>query len=111
MAGPTLTERVEELRRDLAAIKLSIVREDTTNQLFREASPAKGSEHRALLDKYQEKVSDLEKSLSDTQKQIATLEVQIKSLEKSNDRTWQVAPMVSSAVAVLISLLVAFVKK
>ena len=106
MPVPTLTERVEELRRDLAAIKISMAREETMSHMSRSAGAAKYSELHSGIEKLQDKFGGLEKSLGDTQKQIATLEAQTKALDKFSDRHWQVWLALGGAVlALLVSLL------
>jgi len=39
------------------------------------------------------------------------LEERVKALDKGTDRLWQFAPMVISVLAILVSVIVAFVKK
>jgi len=50
-------------------------------------------------------------SCAKTTERIAALEERAKALEKGHDRLWQVAPMVISLAAILVSVIVAFAKK
>jgi hypothetical protein len=67
--------------------------------------------HQRDIDYSRELLAELEESGLDHDKKLASLEEKIKFLEKSNDRTWQFVPLVISAVAILVSLFVAFLKK
>lgn len=104
MANPTLTERVDELRRDLTVFRELAVREEMTLKITNSTNSEKLSDARVTIEKLQDKLASLEVRLTELQGRCT-------ALEKSSDRTWQLAPMVISAVAVLISLLVAFFKK
>ncbi len=104
MAIPTNTERIDELRRDLAVVRESAIREELTLKITNIANAEKLSEARVAIEKIQEKLASLEVKLTELQGKIA-------ALERSSDRSWQFVPLIISAVAVLISLLVAFLKK
>ena len=104
MANPTLTERVDELRRELASFRESAIREELTLKITNSTISEKLSEARVTIEKIQDKLASLEVKLTELQGRCT-------ALQQSSDRTWQFAPLVISAVAVLISLLVAFLKK
>ena len=104
MAGITLSQRVEELRRDLSTLREVVLCEETSNKYINDHNLDKFALIRAAIDKLTEKIAALDNRLT-------SLEERTKSLEKLNDRTWQIAPMVISVVGVLISLLVAYFKK
>jgi len=104
MAIPTNRERIDELRRDLAVFRELAIREEMTLKITNSTNSEKLSEARVTLEKLQDKLASLDVRLTELQGRCA-------ALEKSSDRTWQFAPMIISAVAVLISLLVAFLKK
>lgn len=70
------------------------------------------------LDILKQQIADLTSELNklkDGQKALEVadgrIEERLKALEKGTDRTWQLAPLVISAIAILVSLIVAFVKK
>ena len=104
MAIPTNTERIDELRRELAVVRESAIREELTLKITNVANSEKLSEARVAIEKLQDKLASLEVRLTELQGRCV-------ALERSGDRTWQIAPLIISAVAVLISLLVAVLKK
>ncbi len=104
MPGLTLSDRVEELRRDVTTLQVAITREEIGNNYSRKMTQENHERLRASIDKLTDKCNTLDN-------RITSLEERAKSLEKLNDRTWQIAPMVISVAGVLISLLVAYFKK
>ena len=104
MPGPTLSQRIEELKRELNEIQQSIVKIETGQDYTEKHTYDKIVQLRASIDKHSDKIAALENRAT-------SLEERSKSLEKLNDRTWQIAPMVISVAGVLISLLVAYFKK
>ena len=104
MPGPTQSQRIEELKRELNEIQRAIVKIETSNDFNEEYYREELERLRASIDKLSDKIAALEN-------RVTSLEERAKSLEKLNDRTWQIAPMVISVAGVLISLLVAYFKK
>jgi chromosome segregation ATPase len=68
------------------------------------------SETRTAVARLDERLKVLEKH-ADHPAALASQDQRLKALEKGSDRTWQFAAMGISVVAMLVSLLVAFVKK
>jgi len=68
------------------------------------------SDTRTAVARLDERLKTLEKHV-DHPATLAGHDQRLRALEKGSDRTWQFAAMGISVVAILVSLLVAFVKK
>ena len=100
----TQGERIDELSKRLDAIALAL--EGVRTTVVIEIDHLEEN-----LKRHQSELKDNQQLHLRTTERLAILEQRCVALEKGSDRTWQLAPMVISAVAVLISLLVAFLKK
>lgn len=104
IAGPTLTQRLEELKGNLKEMAEELATYKAVSEFAKKVSDDRLIEVDSLAKKLQEK-------LSDAAVKLAAIEERIKAVEKGHDRLWQVAPMVISVAAILVSVIVAFVKK
>lgn len=104
MEGPTLSQRVEELKRNLNEVAGDLAAYKAVAELGKKVADDKLVEVDALAKKLQEKVADAAVKL-------AAVEERVSGLDRGHDRLWQIAPMVVSVLAILVSVIVAFVKK
>ena len=104
MPGPTPTQRIEELRRDLGILSATVSKEHALLNQSGLTQEQKINTLEAQLQKLQERQQE-------TLIKLASLEERTKALEKGTDRTWQFAPLIISGVAILVSTFVAFSKK
>ena len=99
MAAPTLSEKLEELRREFTEFRISVIREETAGKLTMSSSLEKLAEVRTIVEKIPERLAAIESRIS-------ALEAHTKALEKVSDRHWQVWLALGGAVlALLVSLL------
>jgi len=120
----TNTERLDQHQKDITGVVTDLVRlQEITraaeagigNRLARIEESLKQvltelSETRTALARHDERLKALEKHV-DHPATLAGHDQRLRALEKGSDRTWQFAAMGISVVAILVSLLVAFVKK
>lgn len=104
MAGPTLSQRVEELKGNVQEVAEDLAKYKAVAEFGKKVNDDKLTEVDTLAKKLQEKIVDVVVKL-------AAVEERIKSLDKGADRIWQIAPMVISVAAILVSVVVAFAKK
>ena len=96
MPGPTPTQRIEELRRDLDKLTALVEKNDAVNTVGHKALDEKMAEMKEGVNSFREKFTDFLKSSVDH-------EGRIKALEKGSDRRWQFAPIVVSCASIFIS--------
>lgn len=104
MAMPSPTQRIQELQREADKLGGTVGRNEHVNAVEHRQFEERLGEFREAIAKLTEKIASLDVGLTELQSRVT-------ALETSTNRSWQLAPMVISAVAVLISLLVAFLKK
>ena len=104
MATPSPTQRIQELQREVDKLQGTVERNYHVNVVEHRKLEERLGELREALNKFQEKLASLDVCQTELQGRCI-------ALEKGADRSWQIAPMIISAIAVLISLLVAFLKK
>jgi len=120
----TNTERLDQHQKDITGVVTDLVRlQEITraaeagigNRLARTEDAltrvlADLSDTRTAVARLDERLKTLEKHV-DHPATLAGHDQRLRALEKGSDRTWQFAAMGISVVAILVSLLVAFVKK
>lgn len=110
MPGKTLTQRVGELAEKVERyIPVADYRLDELKQDF-----AALKEQVRRLEELPIQVADLKervKQFEDLPTQSARHDERLKTVEKGHDRVWQFAPMVISVLAILMSVVVALIKK
>jgi len=120
----TNTERLDQHQKDITGVVTDLVRlQEITraaeagigNRLARTEDAltrvlADLSDTRTAVARLDERLKTLEKHV-DHPATLAGHDQRLPALEKGSDRTWQFAAMGISVVAILVSLLVAFVKK
>lgn len=120
----TNTERLDQHQKDIAGVTTELVRLQEITRAAEEATEwrvakiedslkqvlAELSEIRTAVARLDERLKALEKH-ADHPTALASHEQRLKALEKGSDRTWQFAAMGISVVAILVSLIVAFLKK
>ena len=100
----THTELIDELTKRVDTLSLAV-------EAIRSGSLVEVDHLKESARTVQSLVRELEKFDRELAVRFASLDERCKALEKGTDRTWQLAPIIISAVAILVSLIVAFVKK
>ncbi len=94
---PTNTQKIDELVRTV--VKLEAILEERSRRQDAEA------------DRLRDETRRLQQAVEGHATKITATEQRCAALEKGTDRFWQIAPMIISGIAVLVSLIVAFLKK
>jgi len=102
--GPTLAQRIEELRRELDRLSAIVERQDAVGAVTQRATGEQIGELKDAVLRIQQQITELTKACTE-------LDGRANALEKGSDRIWQFAPMVISGVGVVIALIALFVKK
>lgn len=97
MPPRTNTQRIDDLTDRVSAFEPIV--QFRLNEMARHLEDARAAERRQ---------QDLNR---ETTAKLAALEERCKALEKGSDRWWQFAPLVLSAIAILVSILVAVLRK
>ncbi len=110
MAAKTVTQRVDELAEKVEGyIPVTDYRLDELKQDF-----AALKQQVRQLETLPQQVADLKervKQLEELPQQSARHDERLKTVEKGTDRLWQFAPMGISVIALITSVILAFVKK
>ncbi len=109
MTVPKLTINV--LKSELQTVTSKFEKDFALNEASLDGLQANADELKLALKKLEAAIEKLQERQSEVVAKLAAFDERFKSLEKSNDRTWQFAAMVISAVSLIVSLIVAFVKK
>lgn len=99
-----------ERRIDEQAKTIDTLREQNAASEERLKTAEKSGDHPSRLTAVEERLKVVEK-VADLPATLAAHDQRLKALEKGNDRTWQLAPMVISAIAVIVAVIGLFVKK
>jgi len=121
---PTQPQRIDKLEENVQDISTKLTRFQEIARLTEGAFATRLAGIEDAIKQLQVDVADIGKGVARLDERLKTLEKHVdhpatlsahdqrlKALEKGSDRTWQFAAMGISVVAILVSLVVAFVKK
>jgi predicted RNase H-like nuclease (RuvC/YqgF family) len=108
VAGPSLTQRVEELTKQVHELEKAFERYRAVTELALTNLEKQLADKKAAEDQHQARVNELQQKLHEQTAKNASLDEKTRHLEKLSDRTWQVW---LALLVAFLGLLVAYLKK